>query len=118
MSIETSAGAVKQVYVGSTPVKAVYVGAQKVWPVDPRTVTIRRSSTIGQWDQGSATGDVSLIQEWVGNDRVVFVAAVTCDQTVYSSDSHVTQPSGTVLRAGAEIRSVGIPTVYTFTEVL
>ena len=82
----------------------------------PREVVIRKSP-VGFWEQGTVAGDTSLIQRWVGDQNVVFVAAVTCDQGVYSSDDFVIQDPGTVLRAGAEIRPF-MRNVYIFTEVL
>ena len=87
-------------------------------PPAPRVVTIRKHSTnYNQWDTNSATGDVSLIQEWAGSNGVRFAAYVTCNETVYSSDSFQMQKPGAVLRSGAGITPY-IPSVYTFTEVI
>ena len=85
-------------------------------PFGPREVVITKSP-VGYWEQGTVAGDTSLIQRWVGDQNVVFVAAVTCDEIVYSSDTHTTQDPGTVLRAGAEVRPF-LRVIYTFTEVL
>ena len=88
-------------------------------PPAPRVVTIRKHNTIyGQWDKNSATGDVSLIQGWVGNEDVRFTAYVTCNVDVMSGDSYTTQKPGSVLRSGADISPWSSSTTYTFTEVI
>ena len=107
----------KQVYVGSTPVREVYVGSEKVWPVGPRTVTINGSAA--GWNQATATGDTGLIQEWIGRNRVRFHAPTRCNQDVYNTTAGlILIDAGSTIPAGTPVQPFMYNGAYTFTEVL
>ena len=86
-------------------------------PPVSRKVTIKKTTVMSDWDRASATGDTGLIQGWGKADEVQFQTAVTCNQSVYSSDSFIAQDPGTILRAGVLIKPYQAAS-YIFTEVL
>lgn len=106
----------KQVYVGSTPVTAVYVGSEKVWPTGPRVVTVQTTSN--QWIVGSQSGDVSMIQALTGTRHLVFSAPVICDRVI-NAGNQGSFPAGRRLEAGwilAPTSYTGL--LHTFTEII
>ena len=86
-------------------------------PPAPRVVTISKQGYTSQWNTSSATGDVSLIQEWTSNGRARFAAYVTCNEDVYYSGNFQTQKPGAVIPTGVDVEPY-IRNVYTFTEVI
>lgn len=115
MGLFVGGAPVKQVYVGSTPVTAVYVGSEKIWPTGPRVVTI--STTRNEWNVGSQSGDVSMIQELTGPRHLVFSAPVTCDQSI-RPEGQVTKSAGSRLEAGWVLAPNFYNRTATFTEIL
>ena len=86
-------------------------------PPAPRVVTISKQGFTSQWDTSSATGDVSLIQEWTGNGKARFAAYVTCNEAVYYGSSYATHNPGAVIPSGVDVEPA-MRSVYTFTEVI
>lgn len=105
----------KQVYVGSTPVREVYVGAQKIWPTGPRVVTVQTSGN--DWVVGSQSGDVSMIQSLSGPKELVFSVPVTCDWSV-RPEGQSAQSAEKRLEAGWVLAPNNRNRTYTFTEIL
>ena len=105
----------KQVYVGSTPVREVYVGAQKIWPTGPRVVTVQTSGV--DWVVGSQSGDVSMIQSLSGPRELVLSVPATCDQPV-KPKGMTTQSAGKRLEAGWVLYPSLFNRPATFTEIL
>lgn len=87
----------------------------------PRKVTIEKNSAVAGFVQ-PATGDVSLIDGWIGSGSEVgafFVAPVTCDRDLRNATNYSTIRAGDTIPAGQGVYptySQGTP--YVFTEVV
>lgn len=90
-------------------------------PLAPRKVTIEKNPSYAGFKQ-PATGDVSLIDRWLGTSGEIgafFVAPVTCNRDLRNANTYSTIRAGTTIPAGQGVYptySQGTP--YVFTEVL
>ena len=105
-------------YVGSTPVKAVYVGADKVWPPDTPTPTARFIDDFERADIGAAwtgTGAIistGMLKKGAGTGS----ADLWTSQQFDTDDLDVTVTVGDVTDSIPSSILIGSPAAYVYVE--